>query len=60
MTNMKIRKLPWLIISILMISTIFYSATTIRPASAQTGATLLVEPPSATIQASATGAQFSR
>jgi hypothetical protein len=58
MTNMKIRKLPWIIISILMISTIFYSATTIRPASAQTGATLLVEPPSAAIQTQTTGAQF--
>lgn len=58
MTNMKIRNLPWIIISILMISTIFYSATSIRPASAQTGAMLLVEPPSATIQTQATGTQF--
>jgi hypothetical protein len=60
MTNMKIRNLPWIIISILMISTIFYSSTTIRPASAQTGATLFVVPPSpsATIQTQTTGTQF--
>lgn len=54
MSKVKIRNLPWIIISILMISTMFYSATTIRPVSALTGATLLVEPPSATI----TGTQF--
>lgn len=58
MTNMKIRKLPWIIISMLMISTIFYSATSIRPVSAQGIAVLLVDPPTAAIYAQPTGAQF--
>lgn len=58
MTNMKIRNLPWIIISILMISTIFYSATSIHPVSAQGTAVLFVDPPTAAIYTQSTGAQF--
>lgn len=59
MTNIKTRKLPWILIGMLMISTIFYSATSIRPVSAQTTAVLFVDPPTAAIQTQPTGAQFS-
>jgi len=58
MTNMKIRKLPLIIISILMISTTLYSATSLRPVSAQGTAALLVDPPTAAIYSQPTGAQF--
>jgi hypothetical protein len=58
MTNTKIRKLPWIMIGILIISAIFYSATSIRPVSAQETAVLLVDPPTAAIHTDSTGAQF--
>ena len=58
MTNMKIRKLPLIIISILMISTALFSATSLRPVSAQGTAVLLVDPQTASIYAQPTGTQF--
>lgn len=58
MTNMKIRKLPWIIISILMVSTIFYSATSIRPVSAQGTPVIFVDPSQAAIYTQSTGTQF--
>jgi uncharacterized protein YcnI len=57
--NMKIRNFPLIIIGMLMISTILYSATTVRPASAADGTPVLfVDPPETIVTDAVNGTLF--